>query len=808
MPDEAVKEREYAVKLGVKSGLNIPVVVGGSVICALTFASIVTYRDWAEAMVARLRLVGEIFASAVARKRAQALLHAKDQEFRAIVENAPDLIAKCDRSFRRTYVNPALAKAFDLPAEDLIGKPILSCFREAGADVKEGALNQIRQRCEDVFVTGKSCEFEVAVPMPAGRRYFSIRFFPELDLDGSVVNVLAIARDLTERRLAEEELQKEKEVLEKIFESIPVMIGFVGDDGRVKLVNPEWERTTGWTLKELQEQDVDIFADAFPDLLSRQKFRDFIAKSTGEWADFKVKVRDGRVIDATCAVIHLSDGTRIGIARNITERKQAENALRQSKDRLRLAIDAIPTMVWSVRPDGIIDALNQRWLDYTGLSLEQYLKDPMGPIHPEDVPSAMEKWRAHMASEEPYEAEMRLRRADGEYHWVLVRTAPLHDEQGRLVEWYGAAIDIEDRKRAEEKLKQSESQLAEAQRLAHVGSWDWNIRTNAVTWSNELYRIFGLQKGTIKVGGDVMPFIHPEDRDLVSSTVKRAVKNREAYSFYYRVLRPAGDERIVQSRGQVVSDEQGEPIRILGATQDVTELKHAEEKLKANSQQLRALSARLQSAREEEGTRIAREIHDELGSALTTLKWDLEQVESVLSDPKPGPELESMKKKARTMTRLVENTIDVVRRISSELRPSVLDDLGLVPAIEWQSRLFRERTGIAVRCNCPVDEVGLNQEQSTAVFRIFQEALTNILRHSRAAGVDVTIVEKDDTFVLTIKDDGRGITDSEKYGQSAIGLLGMRERAHLVGGEIEITGIEGAGTTVTVRLPLSAPSMA
>jgi PAS domain S-box-containing protein len=677
MPDEAVKEREYAAKLGVKSGLNIPVVMGGSVICALTFASIVTYRDWAEAMVARLRLVGEIFAAAVARKHAQALLHAKDQEFRAIVENAPDLIARCDRSFRRTYVNPALAKAFDLTAEDLIGKPILSCFREAGADI-EDELNQIRQRCEDVFVTGKSCEFEVAVPMPAGRRYFSLRFFPELDLNGSVVNVLAIARDLTERRLAEEELQKEKEVLEKIFESIPVMIGFVGDDGRLKLVNPEWERTMGWTLKEIQEQNVDIYADAFPDLLSRQKFRDFIANSTGKWADFKVKVRDGRVIDATCAVIHLSDGTRIGIARNITERKQAENALRQSEDRLRLAIDAIPTMVWSVRPDGIIDALNQRWLDYTGSSLEQYLKDPMGPMHPADVPGAMEKWIAHMASEEPYEAEMRLRRADGEYRWFLVRTAPLHDEQGRLVEWYGAAIDIEDRKRAEEKLK-------------------------------------------------------------------------------------------------------------------------------ATSKQLRALSARLQSAREEEGTRIAREIHDELGSALTTLKWDLEQIESVLSDPKPGPELESMKKKARTMTRLVENTIDVVRRISADLRPSVLDDLGLVPAIEWQSRLFRERTGIAVRCNCLVDEVGLNQEQSTAVFRIFQEALTNILRHSRANGVDVTIMEKDDTFLLTIKDDGRGITDSEKYGQSAIGLLGMRERAHLVGGEIEITGSEGAGTTVTVRLPLSAP---
>jgi len=135
---------------------------------------------------------------------------------------------------------------------------------------------------------------------------------------------------------------------------------------------------------------------------------------------------------------------------------------------------------------------------------------------------------------------------------------------------------------------------------------------------------------------------------------------------------------------------------------------------------LRALSTRLHSAREEEGTRIAREIHDELGSALTSLKWDLERMEKFLSDPKPGPELESMKKKAKTMTRLIESTINVVRRISAELRPGVLDDLGLAPAIEWQARLFQDRTGIAVHCDCPQDDVDLNQQQSTAVFRSFR----------------------------------------------------------------------------------------
>jgi|GEM_PF-604592 len=677
MPDEAVKEKEYAARLGVKSGLNIPVRMGGSVICAITFTSIVAYRDWPDTMVARLRLVGEIFAAAVQRKRSEAALQAKEQEFRAIVENAPDQIIRYDRDLRRSYVNPAVAQAYGLPAEALTGKPIGSVVHDAGLDVKEDEVVQFRQRIAAVFDTGKSYEFENDWPMPTGRRHYSIRLFPELDLNGSIVNVMAIARDITERRIAEEELKKEKEILEKIFENIPVMIGFVGDDGAVKLVNPEWERTIGWTLKELQEQNVDIFAEAYPDPSYRQEILDFVAAATGEWADLRIKVRDGRVIDAACAVVHLSDGTKIAIAQDITERKQAE-----------------------------------------------------------------------------------------------------------------------------EKVRQSERQLAEAQRLAHIGSWDWDLRTNAVTWSDELYHIFGLQPGTISVAEEVDRFIHPDDLDLGWDTVKRAVASKEPYDYYHRILRPDGTQRIARSRGSIMSDERGEPIRIFGATQDVTELKRAEEQLKTTTEQLRALSARFQSAREEEGTRIAREIHDELGSALTSLKWDLEGMEKALSEPKSGSELASMKAKALTMTRLVDGTIDVVRRISAELRPGVLDDLGLVPAIEWQARQFHDRTGIAVHCDCTPDDVDLNQEQSTAVFRILQEALTNVLRHAQATRVDIKASEEGGEVVLTISDNGKGITEDEMSGPQSLGLLGMRERAILIGGKIDIAGVPGKGTVITLRVPI------
>jgi PAS domain S-box-containing protein len=496
------------------------------------------------------------------------------------------------------------------------------------------------------------------------------------DERGRPLRRFGTAQDITERRSVEDELKKEKEILEKIFDNIPVMIGFVGADGRVKMVNPEWERTIGWTLKELEEQNVDIFTEAYPDPSYRQEILDFVAAATGEWVDLKIRVRDGRVIDAACAVVHLSDGTKVAIAQDITERKEAE-----------------------------------------------------------------------------------------------------------------------------QRLKHSETQLAEAQRLANVGGWDWDLRSNTVTWSEELYRIFGLPTGQIKVAGDAMSFIHPEDRDLVRSTRESAVRNKKSYSFHYRVLRPDGEERIVHSRGSVLCDNHGEPIRVFGATQDVTELKRAEEKLKATTAQLRALSASLQSAREAEGTRIAREIHDELGGALTSLKWDLESFDKVISESNDPTLFQALHAKVETMLRLSDTTISAVRRISSELRPSVLDDLGLAAAIEWQAQQFQARTGIICHCELSVTNVDLDREQSTAVFRILQEALTNVLRHAQATRIDIAIREEAGEFVLTVSDNGKGITEDDKSRLQSLGLLGMRERAHLIGGEIDITGVEAQGTVVTVRVP-------
>ncbi len=496
--------------------------------------------------------------------------------------------------------------------------------------------------------------------------------------------------------------------------------------------------------------------------------------------------------------------TNVALQAENAERKRSEDALRRSEDRNRLIIDTIPTMAWSVRPDGVVDFLNQRWVDYTGLSLEQYVEEPTRPIHPEDVSRVIEKWLADIARGEPYEAEMRLQGTGGEYRWFLIRTAPLRDEQGKLIKWYGMSVDIEDRKRTEEALREAEQKYREIFENAGEGIFQSTPEGRYIAANPALARMygFGSPEEMIRSLQDIsrQVYVDPTRRE----EFRRQLKEQGAVrGFEHEVFRKDGSRLWISVNARAVRDEQGAIQYYEGTVQDITARKAAEEKLKATSEQLRALSARLQSAREEEGSRIAREIHDELGSSLTSLKWDLEEIDKQLSTPLEPLALVALREKFQTPMKLADLAISAIRKIASELRPSVLDDLGLVAAIEWQAQQFQARTGIICDCDCSLEKVELNEEQSTAAFRILQEALTNVLRHAEATRVEIKISRENGYLALSISDNGKGISDSEKSEQQSLGILGMRERAHLIGGEIDIKGFEGKGTVVDLRVPSS-----
>jgi PAS domain S-box-containing protein len=644
-------------------------------------------RDTLDGAVQELKQTNVALRAEIAeRKRAEALLHVKEQEFRAIVENTPDQIARYDRSFRRTYVNPAFAKSLNLPAEALIGKPMFSIIRDTGLDVEEDELAQVRQRFEDVFDTGNSCEFEVTVPMPAGQRYFGVRFFPELDLNGSVINVLGIARDITERKQAEEALKESQRRLEEA-----QRIAHVG----------HWERELKTGLITWSDEIYRILGLPLPENDSPPK----------EWRH----------------MIHPEDRERVSLVI-----EEAQRGVRR------------------------------------------------------------------------YDVEYRIVRPDGEVRFLHSQGDIIRDEQGRPVRAFGIVQGITERKRAEEALRQAEETYHSIFEHAIEGIFQTTPDGQYITTNPALARMLGYDSPEELISNrtdiERQQYVKPERR----AEFKRLLEEHGVVrNFEYEAYRKDGHKIWLSDNVRAVRDESGAILYYEGSTEDITEHKQAGERLRATTEQLRALSARIHSAKEEEGTRIAREIHDELGAALTSLRWDLENIDKVISESGDQMQLQALREKIDGMMGLIDTTISAVRRISSELRPGVLDDLGLVEAIEWQAQQFQARTGIICRCDYSLEHLNLNQEQSTAVFRIFQEALTNILRHAQATSVDITIKAEAGEFVLAISDNGRGITESEKSGSQSLGLLGMHERAHLIGGKFNINGEGGKGTVITVQVPMS-----
>lgn len=381
--------------------------------------------------------------------------------------------------------------------------------------------------------------------------------------------------------------------------------------------------------------------------------------------------------------------------------------------------------------------------------------------------------------------------------FISVMSELMHRERGR------AEINLESARQAVEAWRQSDANYRVLFEGSALPMWVYDIETLAFLAVNEAaVHHYGYSRAEF-LALTIVDIRPPEDVPAFRAALADAAAGFSAVANTWRHTKKDGSIIEVETTHSLL-DFAGRPARLVLAN-DVTKRKRAEGQLKATSEQLRALSARLQSAKEEEGTRIARELHDELGSALTSLRWSLDEIDSLLSTALSKVATDTLREKIATMTRLVEGTLQTVRRISSELRPGILDEVGLIAAIEWEAQKFEARTGILCYFDSLVENVSLTREQSTALFRIFQEALTNILRHAKATRVDIAAAEREGEFVLTIKDNGRGIIDEEKSGEKSLGLLGMRERAYLIGGEVNITGVAGQGTVVTVRVPVPAP---
>lgn len=396
------------------------------------------------------------------------------------------------------------------------------------------------------------------------------------------------------------------------------------------------------------------------------------------------------------------------------------------------------------------------------------------------------------------ESEITIPVLPGETKTFSIKYNPAKDAKSNTIGVFVTALDITDKRQSEKKLERSEARLKDAQAIALIGSWEIDMVNNILHWSDQMFTILELNKETITPSRELfLSLVHPEDAERVYKGFKDTFQTLQNASATFRITLANKTVKHVYIEWKLEFDSSGNPLRIYGIVQDVTQKKTAEALLEQRNEQLSNLSSHLQNLREKERTDIAREIHDELGQQLTSLKMDAAWIKNKTQTENP-----QLHQKALTMIDSVNETIKTVRRIATELRPGILDDLGLVAALEWQMEEFKQKTGL--KCSIAVDTVNESFERNmnTTVFRIFQESLTNITRHAQATEVNAKLVEQGTNLILEVKDNGKGITDERLNNKTSLGLLGMKERAYILGGDLSIQRLPEGGTGVTLKIPL------
>lgn len=498
-----------------------------------------------------------------------------------------------------------------------------------------------------------------------------------------------------------------------------------------------------------------------------------------------------------------------GVAQDITEYKNAEIAMRriasemqmisaQKEAHLQLVIDTIPAMAWSATAEGGLDFVNQRWLEYSGLSREEALQKSDDVIHPEDRHGVTQAWTAAMASGHSFEKEIRLRDASGEYRWFLVRTVPLRDEQGRIAKWYGTSTDIEDHRRAEEALRESEEKFRQIAENIREVFWMATPPIDKLLYISPAYETIWERplEALSTAPRSFLDVIHDGDRERVLRL--RDGTTNKPFELEYRIVRPDGSTRWIRDRAFPIRNSAGEIYRIAGVADDITERKHAELAVQNAAVELEALSRRLVDLQESERMQLASELHDRVGQTLTALNINLK----IIANAVLPHVAEEVRLRLADAQALLESAMEVIGNVMAELHPPMLEDQGLLSALRWYANQFAARAEIAVVVRGLDSGERLEGKIEIALFRIAQEALNNVVKHARANHVEITVSKGPLESVMTVQDDGIGLDACPSRGsRPAFGMITMRERSLAVGGALEVKTIRGSGACVTVRVP-------
>jgi PAS domain S-box-containing protein len=630
----------------------------------------------------------------------------------------------------------------------------------------------------------------------------------------------------TERKQAEEKASRAERQLQEAIDTIPTLITSWQPEGKRDFVNAAWQRFTGLSKAEALGTEWSTIVHTDDVEFGESKWRDALAKGESLQIEQRLRRADGEYRWHFIERVPLRDDKGEVIkwyssAYDIDDQKQAETALQLSQTKLmkaerelRLTLDSIPTLAWRTRADGFAEYLNKPWLDYTGLSLEQALGwEWQVAIHPDDLPHLLSEWQRILAAGTLDEVEARMCRFDGAYRWFLFRPAPLYDEAGKVVRWYGTNTDIEDRKRAEFALQRSEAYLAEAQKLSRTGSIGYNVTTGEFFWSEETYEILGFDRSVEPSIDTAVERVHPDDRALVRHEVERAIRRERNFDYEHRLLMPDGQIKHVHVVAHLVKTASGSE-ELLGALMDVTQAKKAQEELQTAQAEL-AHASRVATLGEISAS-IAHEVNQPLAAIVANAQASLRFLNH------ESPDLNDVRGALEWIVKDGNRAAEVIQRVRTLVKKTDTQKVGLdvndainevVALLQRELSAHRVWLKLELAADLPkvfADRVQLQQVVMNLIMN-GAEAMQEVEDRPRLLTIRSSLA--DEQVAVAVKDCGIGLTAedqnrlfnaffSTKPGGLGIGLSICRSIIEAHGGKLWASANPDHGATFQFVLPL------
>jgi PAS domain S-box-containing protein len=740
------------------------------------------------------------------RKQAEEELWESGKRFRMIVDNARDVIWMLDMNHQFTFMSSAIEQLLGYTVEEYLAKPHSDILVPASLDLllktftEELALAKEPKR--DLY--GSLTVETEQIHKNGSRLWVELKMNFILDADGKPVGILGFSRDITERKRMEQELQESEKHMRLALEGTNQglwNLDLVTGKGKITY-SDNWHKILGygpdeshfgykWWIDQIHPESRPAFEKELLDYMSgHTKYLETeyqIRNKSGEWRWVQA-LGIFTETDKTGFPVKMS-----GTLRDITDRKQAEEALRESEERYKNFVEKSFAGVYVVQ-DGLFMFLNDNASSLSGYKSEELIgRQSDSIVHPADRGIIGEKAKKMLNGEDPSPYEFRIVTKGGQIRWIMETVTSIQYNGRKAI--LGNSMDITERKRAET----IQSDLIEKNPMS-IQIMDKEGFTLQVNPSHTL--LFGaVPPPDFSIFSDLQN--KGFDEFILLAKKGEVVNFPDIYFNVHDIYSELPDKPVwIRAVLFPLEDIDGNPERFVFMHEDITDRKRAEEALNNTYEQVRSLTSRLQEVREETRTKISHDIHDELGGALAGLKMDLLRLESVASGEEDREKRQAMLDIIYGAKELINDTIRSTRRIIMEQRPSVLDDFGLVAAMEWQLGEYKTHTSISFNFNVGQIEIDIDKNLATVVFRIFQEALANVIRHSQATEVYIGLRVDERQLIMEIQDNGRGITEDELTGTGSIGILGMRERALAFGAEINIAGESGKGTTLNLKIPI------